>query len=65
MGVHRQYDSDLQMLVEEPREANPAHLLFLRWLAERGQLEHPVSGPPRRHPVQPLMTVRELLAVMG
>ena len=48
MGVHRQYDSDLQMLVEEPREASSAHLLFLRWLAERGQLEHPVAGPPRR-----------------
>ena len=65
MGANSQYDSDLQMLVEKPRDANPAHLLFLCWLAERERLEHPVAGPPRRSPVPPLMTVRELLSVMG
>ena len=40
------YDSDLQMFVEEPRDARRVHLRFLRWLVERQGLEHPVSGPP-------------------
>ena len=53
MSVHHQYGGDLQMLVEEPREADPAYLLFLRWLAERERLEHPVAGPPRRYPARP------------
>jgi hypothetical protein len=52
MGVNGRYDGDLQMLVEAPREANREHLLFLRWLAERGRLEHAVAGPPLRCPVQ-------------
>jgi hypothetical protein len=47
MGVNRQYDGDLQMFVQRPREIDLAHLLFLRWLAERDRLEHPVAGPPR------------------
>jgi hypothetical protein len=42
----REYDSDLQMFCEAPREPAVASLRFLRWLAERGQLEHQVSGPP-------------------
>ena len=44
MSVNHPYDGDLHMLVEEPREAKREHLLFLRWLAERGQLEHSVAG---------------------
>ena len=47
MDVRRPYDGELQMLVEEPRDASLEHLHFLRWLAERGRLEHPVAGPPR------------------
>lgn len=40
------YDTDLQMFVEEPRDARPAHLLFLRWLVERWDPEHLASDPP-------------------
>src|SRR5688572_24131870 len=43
---HGRYDRELQMFVEEPREVKREHLRFLRWLMERRQLEHPVSGPP-------------------
>ncbi len=39
------YDAELQMFVEEPREADPARLRFLRWLAESGRLEHRTAGP--------------------
>jgi hypothetical protein len=52
MGVNGQYDGDLQMLVEAPCEVNRAYLLFLRWLAERGRLEHAVAGPPLQCPAQ-------------
>ena len=41
-----QYDADLQMFAERPREADPARLGFLRWLAEQGRLEHAAAGPP-------------------
>ena len=44
----RQYDSDLQMFCEPPREPVLASLRFLRWLADQGQLEHHVFGPPAR-----------------
>jgi hypothetical protein len=40
------YDTELQMFVEGPREPRIARLRFLRWLAERTNLEHPVAGPP-------------------
>ena len=46
------YDGDLQMVVEQPRDANRAYLLFLRWLAERDRLEHAVAGPPQMHETQ-------------
>jgi hypothetical protein len=52
MSVNRRYDGDLQMLIEEPREANREHLLFLRWLAERERIEHSVAGPPHVYPTQ-------------
>ena len=42
------YDGALQMFVEVPQDADTGHLRFLRWLAERGKLEHPlaeVAGP--------------------
>jgi len=40
------YDSELQMFCQFPREAAMTQLRFLRWLAERGQLEHEAFGPP-------------------
>lgn len=40
------YDSELSMFREAPRPVDVAHLRFLRWLAERGRLEHPAAGPP-------------------
>jgi hypothetical protein len=39
------FDSELQMFVEQPRGVDLAHLRFLRWLAEHGQLEHETAGP--------------------
>jgi hypothetical protein len=40
------YDGDVQMFVQRPREVNLACLRFLRWLAVRGSLEHPPAGRP-------------------
>ncbi len=45
MNADRQYDSNLQMFVEAPREPDFARLAFLRWLGERGRLEHEIAGP--------------------
>jgi hypothetical protein len=42
----RPYDGDLQMFRDAAREPNRDALIFLRWLAEQGRLEHAVSGPP-------------------
>ena len=42
----RSYDGDLGMFRETPRPVDIGHLRFLRWLAERGRLEHPAAGPP-------------------
>lgn len=39
------YDGTLQMFVEQPRSIDLGRLRFLRWLAERDRLEHPVAGP--------------------
>jgi hypothetical protein len=39
------YDGALQMFCEQPKDVNLAHLRFLRWLLERGQLEHAPAGP--------------------
>ena len=46
MNADRLYDGNLQMFVEELREPDFTRLVFLRWLAERGLLEHEVFGPP-------------------
>jgi hypothetical protein len=40
------YDKDLQMFRDRPREINLNKLLFLRWLAEQGKLEHETFGEP-------------------
>ena len=40
------YDGDLQMFCDAVREPNREALIFLRWLAEQGKLEHEISGPP-------------------
>jgi hypothetical protein len=40
------YDSDLRMYRAAPRPLDVAHLRFLRWLADRGRLEHAPAGPP-------------------
>ena len=53
MSVNGRYDGELQMLIEEPRDANREHLLFFRWLAEQGRLEHPVAGLPHAGLAQP------------
>jgi hypothetical protein len=38
------YDGSLQMFVQERRRPDLARLRFLRWLAERGRLEHEPAG---------------------
>jgi hypothetical protein len=40
------YDAELQMFTDRTRELNLEYLLFLRWLSERGHLEHKPVGPP-------------------
>lgn len=42
----RTYDDELQMFVEAVREPSSAYLRFLRWLADRGLLEHEAAGRP-------------------
>jgi hypothetical protein len=42
------YDSEVQMFIDEPRKLSLDRLRFLRWLAERGLLEHEVAGVPDR-----------------
>jgi hypothetical protein len=44
MKAPGQYDPTLQMFKEQPREVDMARLQFLRWLGERGLLEHAVAG---------------------
>ncbi len=41
----KNFDSELEMFREEGK-VDYARLSFLRWLAERGKLEHPAAGPP-------------------
>ena len=55
MATAREYDGDIQMFVEHEREVDVAHLRFLRWLAERGNLEHETAG--RSHGVYALSEV--------
>ena len=45
MQVPNRYDNTLQMFVEGVREPDMRHLHFLRWLAERGELEQEIAGP--------------------
>ena len=45
MATGSNYDGEVQMFVERPREIDLAHLRFLRWLAVRGYLEHAPAGP--------------------
>jgi hypothetical protein len=44
MATASDYDGEVQMFVEKQREIDLAHLRFLRWLAERGSLEHETAG---------------------
>lgn len=46
MKAYLAYDKDLQMFIEPSAELNVANLRFLRWLAERGKLEHEAYGEP-------------------
>jgi hypothetical protein len=46
MAAPGRYDTSLQMFVEEGRAPDMQRLRFLRWLAERGWLEHAVVGAP-------------------
>jgi hypothetical protein len=44
MNAHLAYDKDLQMFIEPSAQLNVQKLRFLRWLAERGMLEHEIFG---------------------
>lgn len=39
------YDGELQMFVDVAHDPTRESLLFLRWMAEQGRLEHDVAGP--------------------
>jgi hypothetical protein len=39
------YDHDLHMLIVPPQPINLSYLKFLRYLGERGRLEHEIAGP--------------------
>jgi hypothetical protein len=49
MNGKNTYDGTLQMFVQQPPTVDLQRLRFLRWLAERGLLEHrpvgPIDGP--------------------
>lgn len=40
------FDTALHMYVDEPRILSLNHLAYLRYLAERGDLEHAVESAP-------------------
>jgi hypothetical protein len=42
----KSFDGDLKMFREDGGPIDLARLRFLRWLIERGRLEHPPAGPP-------------------
>ena len=46
MSEQRRYDAELRMFVDSTREPDSAHLRFLRWLVERGLLEHEAASLP-------------------
>jgi hypothetical protein len=39
------YDGSLQMFVNAPKDIDLRRLVFMRWLAEHGKLEHETAGP--------------------
>ena len=41
-----QYDGELQMFCDAAHEPSLESLRFIRWLVERGRLEHDAAGPP-------------------
>ncbi len=45
MKAADQYDTALQMFVDEPRDPDLSRLGFLRWLIENNRIEHPAVGP--------------------
>jgi hypothetical protein len=47
------YDKDLQMFRDHPREIDLKKLIFLRWLAEHGKLEHEAFGEPSGEYLEP------------
>jgi hypothetical protein len=40
------YDGDLQMFIDTPREPDMARLTFLRWLVEQRHFEYGPAGAP-------------------
>ena len=42
----KRFDSDLEMFCDAESTVNVEYLAFLRWLVERGRLEHLPAGPP-------------------
>jgi hypothetical protein len=59
MAAMGPYDSALQMFVQTPRTVDMSRLIFMRWLAEHGRLEHHIAGPSSG----PLVAQQESLKV--
>lgn len=58
MAVPANYDAALQQFREQPKAIRLPHIQFLRYLADRGRLEHYPAGPPSGH-VAALVADRE------
>ncbi|MBI4067059.1 hypothetical protein HY407_01645 [Candidatus Gottesmanbacteria bacterium] len=54
-----------QKFDQEPGEPKMAHLQFLRWLAERGELEHRVAGPPAGELAEKAAALKEAETIMA
>jgi hypothetical protein len=54
MSGNTRYDGDLQMYVDERRDARQAHLLFLKWLVEHERIERPIADGPVDPPSEPM-----------
>jgi len=49
VATAQDYDAALHQFREPQKVVRLNHAIFLRWLAERGRLEHFPSGPPSGH----------------
>jgi hypothetical protein len=54
MSGDTRYDGELQMYVDERRDASQSHLLFLKWLVDHDLIERPIADGPADPAPEPL-----------